>query len=72
MSKLTITLGYLYIALGVIGIILGILSGSFIIVLSSALLNLGGLGNLLGWDDGLVLAFLVIAVITNLSYFVFA
>lgn len=74
MSKRTITLSYLCIALGVIGIILGILSGSIIAVVSSALLTLGGLGTRLGWNDWLVLVLLVSALITNLtslSYLVF-
>lgn len=72
MNKLNIILGYLCIALGVTGIIMGILSGSILVVVASALLTLGGLGNLLDWDHRLVLVFLVAAVITNLSYLLFA
>lgn len=72
MNKLNIILGYLCIALGVTGIIMGILSGSILAVVASALLTLGGLGNLLDWDHRLVLVFLVTAVITNLSYLLFA
>lgn len=72
MNKLIVILDYLCIAIGVIGIILGILSGSILFVLSSSLLTLGGLGGRLGWNYWLVLVFLTTAVITKVVYYMIA